>query len=82
MENVLEIFSLVTKRPQQNIADPDQTAAPSELSLFATSTVKPVLSGHSKIDKTTVIKTNGSIMKVKSIAECSFGALCNTFDLH
>ena len=29
-------------------------------------TVKPVLSGHSK-----VLKTNGSLMKVKSIAECS-----------
>ena len=30
-------------------------------------TVKPVLSGHSKIDKTKVLKTNGSLMKVKSI---------------
>ena len=27
-------------------------------------TVKPVLSGHSKIDKTKVLKTNGSLMKV------------------
>ena len=26
--------------------------------------------------------TNGSLMKVKSIAECSLGAFCNTFDLH
>ena len=34
-------------------------------------TVKLVLSGHSKIDKTKVLKTNGSLMKVKSIAECS-----------
>ena len=47
-----------------------------------TSTVKPVLSGHLKIDKTKVLKTNGSLMKVKSIAECSLGAFCNTFDLH
>ena len=45
-------------------------------------TVKPVLSGHSKLDKTKVLKTNGSLMKVKSIAECSLGAFCNTFDLH
>ena len=45
-------------------------------------TVKPVLSGHSKIDKTKVLKTNGSLMKVESIAECSLGAFCNTFDLH
>ena len=41
-------------------------------------TVKPVLSGHSKIDKTKVLKTNGSLMKVESIAE----AFCNAFDLH
>ena len=32
-----------------------------------------------KKDKT---KTNGSLMKVESIAECSKGAFCNTFDLH
>ena len=35
------------------------------------STVKPVLSGHSKIDKTKILMTNGSLMKVKSIAQCS-----------
>ena len=45
-------------------------------------TVKPVLSGHSKIYKTMVLKTNGSLMKVESIAECSKRAFCNTFDLH
>ena len=45
-------------------------------------TVKPVLSGHSKKDKTKVLKTNGSLMKVKIIAECSKRAFCNTFDLH
>ena len=27
-------------------------------------------------------KGNGSLMKVESIAECSLGAFCNTFDLH
>ena len=47
-----------------------------------TCTVKPVLSGHSKIDKERVLKTNGSLMKVESIAECSLGAFCNTFDLN
>ena len=47
-------------------------------------TVKPVLSGHSKIDKTKILMTNGSLMKVESIAECSTrGAFCNTIlDLH
>ena len=38
---------------------------------LAECTVKPVLSGHSKIDKTKVLMTNGSLMKVESIAECS-----------
>ena len=41
-------------------------------------TVKPVLSGHSKIDKTNVLKPCGTLMQVKSIAECSKGAFCNT----
>ena len=47
-------------------------------------TVKPVLSSHSRIGKTKVLKTDGSLMQVKSIAECSssLGAFCNTFDLH
>ena len=43
-------------------------------------TVIPVLSGHSKIDKTKVLKTDGSLMHVQSIAECSLGAFCNTFE--
>ena len=34
-------------------------------------TVKPVLSGHSKIGKTRMFMTNGTLMKVESIAECS-----------
>ena len=42
------------------------------------SAVKPVLRGHSKIDKTKVLKTNVSLMKVESIEECSLGAFCNT----
>ena len=42
------------------------------------STVK----SHSKIDKTKVLKPCGTIMQVKSTAECSMGAFCNTFDLY
>ena len=45
-------------------------------------TVKTALSDHSKIDKTKVLMENSSLMEVKSIAECSLGAFCNTFDLH
>ena len=46
---------------------------------ICTITVKPVLSGHSKIDKTNVLKTNGNLMKVKSIAECSKGSILQYF---
>ena len=52
------------------------------LSLEKAYTIKPVLRGYSKIDKRKVLKTNGSLMKVESIAECTLGAFCNTFDLH
>ena len=45
-------------------------------------TVNPVLSGLSKIDKTKVLKTKGSLMKVKSIAECSPWSILQCFDLH
>ena len=41
-------------------------------------TVNRVLTGHSKKDKTMVLKTYGSLMKVESIVECSN----TTFDLH
>ena len=40
------------------------------------------LDSHSKIDKIKVLKTGGSLMQVKGIAECSIGLFCNTFDLH
>ena len=32
---------------------------------------KNCLNGYSKIDKTKILMTNGSLMKVESIAECS-----------
>ena len=47
-----------------------------------TYTVKTVLSDHSKIDKIKVLMTDGSLMNVECIAECSLGAFCNTFDMH
>ena len=43
-------------------------------------TVKPVLSSHSKRPKL-VFKTDYRLMQVKSIAECS-RAFYNTFNLH
>ena len=41
--------------------------------------LKPVLRGHSKIDKTKILMTNGSLMKVESIAECSNWSILQYF---
>ena len=49
------------------------------MKMFFSSTVKPVLSGRSKIDKTKILMTNGSLMKVESIAECSKGSILQYF---
>ena len=48
-------------------------------STHVTNTVKSVLSGHSKIDKTKISLTNVSLMKVESIAECSKGSILQYF---
>ena len=61
----------------QEIKDLYLNAMYPEVTLIYASTVALVKNGHSKIDKTKIFMTNGSLMKVKSIAECS-----NTFDLH
>ena len=47
-----------------------------------TRTVKSVLSGHSKRRQKLDFKTEYRLMHVKSIAECSKRAFCNTFDIH
>ena len=65
----------------QSIGDEQQhgnRAADLAFVLANANTVKPVLNGHSKIDKRKV----GSLMQILSIAECSPGAFCNAFDLH
>ena len=43
------------------------------------STVKPVLSGHSKKKTKLVFKTDYCLMQVKSIAECSKGSILQYF---
>ena len=70
---------------ETNTMNPDQTAPAikaakfhkqmREQTTFFVDTVKPVLSGHSKIDKTKILLTNDSLMKVESIAECSKGSI-------
>ena len=42
-------------------------------------TVKPVLSGHLKIDKTKVLMVNVNLMKVESIVECSLWSILQYF---
>ena len=41
-------------------------------------TVKPVLSGHSKEGPKFVFKTDNRLMQVKSMAECSHSAILST----
>ena len=41
--------------------------------------VKSVLSGHPKIDKTNILVTIGSLKKVESIAECSHWSILRYF---
>ena len=50
--------------------------------LYLSHAVKPVKNSHSKIDKTKILLTNGSLMKVKVLQNAPFVAFCNTFDLH
>ena len=42
-------------------------------------TVKPFLGSHSKIDKIKILMTNGGLMKVESIAECSNWSILQYF---
>ena len=42
-----------------------------QLAKYLSHTIKLVLRGHSKIDKTKILMTNGNLIKVKSIVECS-----------
>ena len=50
--------------------------------LLACCTEEPVLSGHSKVDKTRILIANESLLKVESIAECPLEHFLQYFDLH
>ena len=52
---------------------------PDVMSYDSYSKTSPVLSGHSKIDKTKILMATGSSMKVESIAECSKGSILQYF---
>ena len=47
--------------------------------MYSKTCLKPPLKNRKK---TKILKTNRSLMKVESIAKCSLGAFCNTYDLH
>ena len=61
-----------------------QTRYPFFLIVYSKTCLKRPLSKRQKIVCFIfkIIKTDYRIMQVKSIAECSKGAFCNTFDLH
>ena len=52
-----------------------------KISSYLDNTVKPVLKWPLKNRQIKVLKTDGSLVQVESIAECS-RAVCNSFDLH
>ena len=83
-QNYIKVLSrpLVISRDHDTIWSSVYLDHFSSLQIDKVRTIKPVLSGHSKIDKTKVFKTNGRLMQVESIAECSLGAFCNSFDLY
>ena len=77
-------YMYLDRLDRANSVNPDQTAPQLLAIQFTTFDMysKPVLSSHSKRDKTKVLKPCSTLMQVKSTAECSTGAFCITFDLH
>ena len=63
---------------KQNSGEPDQMPrfVASDLVLHC------LPMSHKKDSRLIWVKTDYHLMQVKSIAECSLGAFCNTFDLH
>ena len=68
-------YEEATFRNETEVGQPSDSAEeidmPSSSVRYGLYTVKPVLGGHSKIDKTMTLKPCGSSMQVESIAECS-----------
>ena len=46
---------------------------------FLQSILEPVLNGHSKVDKAKILMTNGSLLKVETITECSLWSILQCF---
>ena len=58
---------------KETLLNPESCILTKRFDIYSKTCVKRSL----EIDKTKVLMTNGSLMKIESIAEC-----CNTFDLH
>ena len=43
---------------------------------------KTCVNVHSKLDKSKILMTNGSLFKIKILQNAPLGSLSNTFDLH
>ena len=75
----MQVFdSYISCHSNKHTKVPDQTAPDLGLQCMYSKTCfkRPLINRQNKV------KTNGSLMKVESIAECSLGAFCDTFDLH
>ena len=67
-----EISYLIFVKTRKNVQNLSSAAVViGALRVKITNTVKPAQNSHSKIDKTKILMTNGSLMKVVNIAECS-----------
>ena len=71
MSQVTEPIRLLLRQDIEFQCNYEQKTAFKQFEEILTSTVKHVLSGHLKIDKTKVLMENGCLMKVERIAECS-----------
>ena len=71
----------VRDQMKQSQKDRDRTLKDKETLLEEVKYIqyKPVLSGHSKLDKIKILSSNGSLMKVESIAECSHWGILQFF---
>ena len=71
--NLANVVLLLKSLGVQNLLQFHFMDPPPQVSL------KPVLSGHSKIDKTKIRTTDGSLMKVEIITECSLWSILQYF---
>ena len=55
---------------QADLCEGPSSSKHHHLNFLETNTVKPVLSSQLKTDRTMILMTNGSLVKVESIAEC------------